>query len=118
MIHKGSQKRQAEKLLAFSEEFFLDQVIKKPTRNQNILDLCFTNDHFLFHNYQTIINSNLSDHFTICINLNYENIKKSPNKKKTNHYETVIPEYSLKAGDDEDWMRLNLLGNAARDSFS
>ena len=70
--HISSQKRQAERLQAFSDEFFLNQYIKKPTRNRNILDLCFTNDHFLIHDYQTIINSKLSDHYTICIRLNYK----------------------------------------------
>ena len=109
--HMSSQRRQTQKLLEFSEEFFLDQVIRKPTRNQNILDLCFTNDHSLVHDYQMIINSNLSDHFTICIHLNYETIRKPTVKKRTNHYHTVIPEYDLKNGDEEDWMRLNLLLN-------
>ena len=98
----------------FSEEFFLSQYIKKPTRNRNILDLCFTNDHFLIHDYHTIVNSKLSDHYTICINLNYEKIRKVKDGKKTNHYETSVPEFDLKAGDDEDWMRLNLLINETK----
>ena len=54
-------------------------------------------------------NSNLSDHYTICISLYYEKVTKPPSKKKVNHFETIIPEYDLKAGDDEDWIRLNLL---------
>ena len=82
--HNSSQKRQAEKLLDFSNEFFMDQYIKKPTRNKNILDLCFTNDQFLILNYQIITNSKLSDHFTICINLNYEKVKKGETNKKLN----------------------------------
>ena len=72
--------------------------------------MCFTNDHFLIHNYQIIINSLLSDHNTICISLNYEEINK-PKVKKTNQYQSSIPEYDLKGGDDEDWFRLNLLFN-------
>ena len=112
--HRSSQKRQSERLQEFSNEFFLTQYIKKPTRNQNILDLCFTNDHFLIHDYQTIVNSKLSDHYTICINLNYEKMRKLKNGKKTNHYETSVPEFDLKAGDDEDWMRINLLLNETR----
>ena len=109
-VHTSSEKRQASKLLEFSEEFFLDQYIKKPTRKQNILDLCFTNDHLLIHSYQTIINSLLRDHYTICINLNYK-YTNTPDPKKINHYKTSIPEYDLKAGDEEDWLRLNLLLN-------
>ena len=107
--HTSSEKRQAQMLLDFSNEFFMDQYIRKPTRNRNILDLCFTNDHFLIHNYQTIVNSKLSDHFTIRINLNYENVTKPTSKKKVNHSQTKIPEYDLRGGDEEDWMRLNLL---------
>ena len=97
-----------QKVLDFSNEFFLEKYIQKPTRNNNILDLCFTNDHFLIHNYQIIVNTHLSDHYTICLNLNYDKIVKKDIKKKKNHYETIIPEYDLKAGDEEDWVRLNL----------
>ena len=112
--HNSSQKKQAEKLLEFSNEFFLTQYIRKPTRNRNILDLCFTNDHFLINDYQTIVNSKLSDHYTICINLNYEKIQKSDDCNKTNHYQTKVPEFDLRAGDDEDWLRLNLLLDETR----
>ena len=59
--HTSSEKKQAQRLLDFSNEFLMDQYIRKPTRNKNILDLCITNDHALIHNYQTIVNSKLSD---------------------------------------------------------
>ena len=68
--HTSSDRRQAKALVDFANEFFLEQYIKKPTRGNNILDLVFTNDHLLIHSYQTIVNSRLSDHFTICLNLN------------------------------------------------
>ena len=55
--HISSHRRQAQRLLDFSNEFFMEQYIKKLTRNQNILDLCFTNDHFLIHSYKIIVNS-------------------------------------------------------------
>ena len=107
--HTTSEKRQAQMLLDFSNEFFMEQYIKKPTRNKNILDLCFTNDQFLVHGYQMIVNSKLSDHYTILINLNYEKISKPERKKRTNQFESTIPEYDLAGGDDEDWIRINLL---------
>ena len=107
--HSSSEKRQAQRLLDFSNEFFMEQYIKKPTRNKNILDLCFTNDQFLIHNYQVIVNSQLSDHFTICINLNYEKVKKKEIKKKSNQYRTTVPEYDLMAGDEEDWLRMDMI---------
>ena len=68
--HTSSDRRQAKALVDFANEFFLEQYIKKPTRGNNILDLVFTNDHLLIHSYQTIVNSILSDHFNICLNLN------------------------------------------------
>ena len=74
----------------------------------------FTNDHSIIHSYNTIVNSFLSDHFTICLNLNYENVRKPTKKKRSNHYHTIIPEYDLKDGDEEDWLRLNLLLNEVK----
>ena len=106
--HTSSERRQAQALLNFAEEFFLQQYIKKPTRKQNILDLVFTNNHFLINDYHIIINSHLSDHYTVCINLNYEQINVDKAKLKANHYHSEIPEFNFRDADDEDWMRLNL----------
>ena len=105
--HTSSERRQAQHLLDFSNEFFLQQYIHKPTRRQNILDLVFTNNHFLINNYHMIVNSHLSDHYTIILNLNYENIKVEGNRKKVNHFHTEIPEFNFLEADEEDWMRLN-----------
>ena len=54
-----------------------------------------------------IVNSQLSDHYTVVLNLNYENIKVEENKKKANHYHTEIPEFNFLEADEEDWIRLN-----------
>ena len=107
----SSDRKQARTLLNFADEFFLEQYIKKPTRKRNILDLVFTNNHFLIHNYNMIVNSKLSDHFTICINLSLGSAQKSTSKKTENHYFSKISEYNLKDGDEEDWFRLNLMFN-------
>ena len=106
--HTTAERRQAQNLLNFANEFFLQQHIRKPTRRQNILDLVFTNNHHLINDYQMVVNSHLSDHNTICLNLNYENVKIETNGRKTNHYHSQIPEYNYRDADEEDWLRLNL----------
>ena len=55
-----------------------------------------------------IVNSDLSDHYTMIINLNYEKIKAEGPRKKVNHYHTKIPEFNFLDADEEDWIRLNL----------
>ena len=105
----SSEKKQANTLHNFANEFFLEQYITKPTRNKNILDLVFTNDHFLIHNYEIIVNSILSDHFTICVNLSLKTGQKNIQEKQKNHYLSSLAEYNMKDADDEDWYRLNLM---------
>ena len=56
-----------------------------------------------------IVNHKLSDHYTILLNLNYENVRSQEIKKRTNQYETLIPEYDLAGGDEDDWTRMNML---------
>ena len=55
-----------------------------------------------------VVNSQLSDHNTICLNLNYENVKVAKTERRTNHYHSQIPEYNFHDADEEDWLRLNL----------
>ena len=107
----SSERKQARTLISFANEFFMEQYIKKPTRNKNILDLVFTNDHFLIHNYNIIVNSSLSDHFTIIINLNLKKSDSLKSQEQINHYFSKISELDLKEADEEDWYRLNLLFN-------
>ena len=55
--HTTSERRQAQNLLNFAEEFFLQQYISKSTRKHNILDLVFTNNHHLIQDYHIVVNS-------------------------------------------------------------
>ena len=107
----SSEKKQAKFLLDFADEFFMEQYIKKPTRGRNILDLVFTNDHFLIHNYNIIVNSMLSDHFTICINLSLKESTNPQSQQQKNYHFSKIAESNLKEADEEDWFRLNLMFN-------
>ena len=73
--------------------------------------MVFTKDHFLIHNYNTIVNSSLSGHFTIIINLNLAKSDSLKSQIQKNHYFSKISELNCKEADDEDWYRLNLLFN-------
>ena len=55
-----------------------------------------------------ITNSKLSDHNTILAKLSY-GLKPLERKEKINFASTKIPEYELKAADDEDWLRMNII---------
>ena len=107
----SSEKKQAQSLLDFTNEFFMEQYVRKPTRGRNVLDLVFTNDHFLIHNYSIIVNSSLSDHNTICINLSIKETSTPEPQQQKNNYFSKIAESNLKEADEEDWYRLNLLLN-------
>ena len=107
----SSEKKQAQSLLDFTNEFFMEQYVRKPTRGRNVLDLVFTNDHFLIHNYSIIVNSSLSDHNTICINLSIKETSTPEPQQQKNYYFSKIAESNLKEADEEDWYRLNLLLN-------
>ena len=61
---------QISKLYDLMEHYFLQQVIKIPTRLKNILDLLFTNNSHLISHSDVIINERLSDHNTVVTTLN------------------------------------------------
>ena len=85
----------------------MEQKVNQCTRNLNILDLSFSNDHNLIIDSKVIINRNLSDHNTIIHYLSYD-IAQMERSEKVNLCQTEIPEYNLMDGDDEDWTRMNL----------
>ena len=67
--------RQAEELMALCEEFFMNQCINKPTRQNNILDLFFTNNEDLILKIHVDSPTIISDHnlqcITTCFVVNY-----------------------------------------------
>ena len=87
-----------------------EQYIKRATRNGNILDLVFTNNHELIRDYNIIVNKKLSDHYIIKIDLAYK-METSTKSKKVNHCSTKIPEYDLLNASEEQWLRFNLILN-------
>ena len=65
------QKLQAEELLEFANEFYLNQYITEPTRRQNILDLFFTNNEDLILKIKVEPPTILSDHNFQVINTSF-----------------------------------------------
>ena len=105
--NKSEENKQADLLLEFAEENFLDQIVGTPTRGKNILDLVFTNNPQLINFYNIILNSKLSDHNTVETNLNFSSNKENKDEKVVHPYNTKIFEYETKGADDEDWQRFS-----------
>ena len=106
-VTKSDDKKQAELLLDFSDENFLENCVETPTRGKNILDLVFSNNHSLINYYKTIVNKSLSDHFIIEVLLNFSYNQQKKDEKVKNPYSTKAFEYDTKNADDEDWLRFD-----------
>ena len=105
----GEERSQAEALINFAEDFFLDQLIRHPTRNNNILDLIFTNDHQLIRDYNIICNNQLSDHYIIKFGVTCTSKKTCSEKISKSFYETNLNEYDFYNASEELWLRFNYL---------
>ena len=103
--NKATEKVQAEMLLKFAEANFLENYVTTPTRGENILDLCFTNNHSMINFYRTIVNKSFSDHNTLEFDLNFSYNTEKKKEKKKNPYATRVPEYDTENADDEEWLR-------------
>ena len=64
----GTEKRAAHALCEFAEDLCLLQVIDKPTRAQNILDLVFTNNEEIIHSWR-VADTDLGDHRMITVSI-------------------------------------------------
>ena len=76
----NDEKIQLNKLLNLTDDFFLQQLVTQPTRNDNILDLVFTNITDSLFDCTISKHKTLSDHNLIELKLNH------------NHSEPPIPE--------------------------
>ena len=102
---KSEENKQAETLIEFTRENFMENIILTPTRGANILDLVFTNNPNLINFYTTIVNNKLSDHNTLEINMNFSYNQEVKEEKVANPYYTKIFEYDTANADEEDWER-------------
>ena len=107
--NKATEKKQAEMLIKYADENFLENCVKSATRGGNILDLCFTNNHTLITNHTLTVNQKFSDHNLLETNLSFTYNKDNIKKKRENPYKTKIYEYDTEQGDEEDWMRFEKL---------
>ena len=103
--NKSQEKQQAELLVKYVDENFLENYIYTATRGRNILDLVFTNNHLLVNEYTTVVNKKLTDHYLLNVKLNfsYNNINKV--QKATNPYSTNVFEFNLSEADQEKWQK-------------
>ena len=69
--NKSEKKQQAELLVKYVDENFLENYIYAATRGRNILDLDFTSNHLLVNDYTTVINKKLSDYYLLNVKLNF-----------------------------------------------
>ena len=73
-----SPTNQLNTLLSLTDEYFLQQLITKPTRNNNVLDLVFTNITDTPHECTTSVYKSFSDHNLVKLVLQHkESVKQS-----------------------------------------
>ena len=87
----------AESLLEFMQHNLLLQVVDRPTRGQNTLDLFFTNNNRVIRNIETE-NTTLSDHDLVKINLLY-NMKSPPTPSAPHFKEHTFRSLDLQKAD-------------------
>ena len=107
VAQKSREKKQAENLVSFVENNFLENYIKTATRGKNTLDLAFTNNHLLIGGYETTVNKKLSDHFLLTVALNFTYNRETKVPKVKNPYTTKVYEYNLFDATESDWMRFD-----------
>ena len=100
-------RNQAEELLSLAEDFFLNQFINQPTRQENILDLFFTNNEELYHGF-TINDAGLSDHklIHVTVNIDLDGAANSHTRSRVN--EPALGSYNFNHT-SIDWQRIQAL---------
>ena len=106
----GNSSIQVKKLIDTVHKNAFSQVVKIPTRIENILDLMFVNNQDLVENIETIENILITDHKLIVANLSTQ-IANLKEEKRRNFCSTTIPLYNLHKTTPEQWAK-------ARDELS
>ena len=103
---------QMEKLSIFMNQNFLLNMIKLPTRGNNILDLILTNDPDSCLDVEIDINIKFSDHNLVSISTSLSDHKNSDTCESNLDYATEIPYYNWRYGTELDWLKYeNFLDN-------
>ena len=94
ILNIRSRKDAQTKITLIKGPYCILQCVNIPTRKQNILDLCFSNDTNFISNIEVIDNVIMSDHSSIIMETDIEALYGYSNQKEhTNIYYTDIHEY-------------------------
>ena len=99
---KTSEKRALNTLLDISEDFGLHQVVDKPTREQNILDLVFTSQIEQVQSCEVQIVRPLSDHNLVKCRLKCLDKKAEDSSKRVKASQFPISTFNFEFANDED----------------
>ena len=94
--------RQQEELFMFCNRFLLSNLVDKPTRGNNLLDVVLASDRDLLLRCDTIFNSKFSDHNLVKLTLTVDT---SGETKQTANleYPSRIPLYNWRQGTSDQW---------------
>ena len=95
--------KQMEEFSVIITQNFLNNLVLKPTRGENILDLVLTNDPQSFMNIDMDYNAKFSDHYLVSIQTKLM----IEHKKEVNNlnYLNCITEFNWRQGDEKDWKK-------------
>ena len=95
----GDDKIQLNKLLNLTDEYFLQQLITKPTRNQNTLDLMFTNITDSPFDCNISEYKTLSDHKVVELKLHHNDEQPTPEETEPNTARNGYKKYNFYKAD-------------------
>ena len=94
--------RQQEILFSLCNQYLLTNLVDKPTRGENLLDVILCNDRDLFLRCESLLNVKFSDHNLVKVTLTVNtscNITQCENLS----YPSVIPQYNWRQGTTQQW---------------
>ena len=86
----------------------LCNLVDKPTRGNNILDVVMTNDSDIYRNCEVELNSNFSDHNLVKIRLTF-NVNDKCEYTENLEYPSEITNYNWRFGNSDDWEKYKSL---------
>ena len=100
----GNNINQVRKLIDIVTKYSLSQIVKLPTRLENILDLMFTNNTELIDSIETIENIKVTDHKLVVAHL-ISKTQELREESRKNFCSTSIPLYNLLKTSPDQWQK-------------